>query len=149
MHRIDTRTYVGRPGEDVTVTTSVNDGGQASVIVNGVDMGPQAQFQLPAAAGDLIRWQIGLTGPRGATCVVATTVVDDGSDPDFLMCQEHTPAPVHFYTGSAAGAPATRDLQRARTTGLMQAPRRRVTKTKKTAARKKGAKKSGRKDGRS
>jgi hypothetical protein len=147
MHLIDNRTYVGRPGEEVTVTTSVNDGGQACVIVDGVNMGPQAKFKLPAEPGDLIRWQIALSGPRGATCVVVTTIVDDGSDTDFLMCQDHTPAPVHFYTASAAGAPATRDLQRARTTGLVQVPRRKARRM--AGAKKKGAKKTGTKGGRS
>ena len=51
MHRIGSRRYVGEPGETVTVSNQVSEGGQASVIVDGVDMGPNAEFQLPSDPG--------------------------------------------------------------------------------------------------
>ena len=48
MHRIGSRRYVGEPGEVVTVNNRVSDGRQASVFVNGVDLGPNTDFQIPS-----------------------------------------------------------------------------------------------------
>jgi hypothetical protein len=145
MQRIGSRTYVGQPREVVTVTTQVSLGGQAAVIVNGVDMGPQARFPLPPDPGDRIKWQVALMGPLGATCVVGITVVDGGSDGDFLICQAHNPAPVHFYTGSVIEAPAMRALKgMRRTKGARKARKRSKTPTqtiKKVAAMKPATKK--------
>ena len=167
MHRIESRTYVGQPGEIVTVTTRVSGGGQAAVIVNGEDMGPQGRFPLPPDPGGRIKWQIALMGPLGATCVVGTSSVDGGSDGDFLICQAHNPAPVHFYTCSVVQAPAMKALRGIRAARARKAPSPRkaanaVTKrsatrkitakrttAKKTAAKKTAAKRAPKKGGRS
>lgn len=138
MHRIESRTYVGQPREVVTITTRVSGGGQAAVIVNGVDIGPNGQFPLPPDPGDGTRWQIALMGPLGATCVVGITVVDGSADGDFLICQAHNPAPVHFYSCSVVQAPAMRALRGMR--GAKTGPGRRKA-AKKATARKAAAKK--------
>jgi hypothetical protein len=170
MHRIESRTYVGQANEQVVVDTKVDGGGQATITVNGTAMGPQARFSLPANPGDRLKWQVALMGPLGATCVVDTRVVDGASDADFLICQTHNPAPVHFYTVSVAQAPAIRGLRAMRaaaakasgapaaaapraktvakrTPGKTGAARR--SANKKTGTRKTSAKKGTRKGGRS
>ena len=144
MHRIESRTYVGQPREKVTVTTEVRGGGQVRVSVNGVDMGPQAEFPLPSDPGDRIKWQIDLRGPRGATCVVSTVQVDGGSDPDFLICQVHNPAPVHFYTCSVVQAPVMKALRKPRGARRKTAVKKSTRKAVKRTAKKKTAKKGGR-----
>src|SRR5688572_11398824 len=104
MHRIGSRTYVGEPNEVVTLTTTVSNGGQVSVTVNGQDLGTVRKFPLPASPGAVAQMQITLSGPQGATCVVGIATVDGGSDGDFLICQQHNPMPVHTYTFSVAAA---------------------------------------------
>ena len=133
MHRIESRSYVGQSREIVTVTTRVTGGAQAAVIVDGVDMGQQADFQLPDHPGDRIKWQIGLMGPLGATCVVGIAVVDGSADGDFLICQAHNPAPVHFYTCSVIQAPEMRALRKIRRTKVARKARGRKTAAKRTA----------------
>jgi len=103
---VDSRTYEGQPGETVDVTTTVSGGGQVVVTVDGVDKGPLARFSLPPNPGDQIKWEIALMGPLGADCVVTIKVVDGGADGDFLVCQAHNPAPVHFYSASVVAVPA-------------------------------------------
>jgi hypothetical protein len=141
MHRIESRSYVGQAREVVTITTRVTGGGQAAVIVDGVDMGQQADFQLPDNLGDRIKWQIALMGPLGATCVVGIAVVDGSADGDFLICQAHNPAPVHFYTCSVIQAPEMRALRGIRRTKVATRARGRRTaarkSSKKAATRKK------------
>jgi hypothetical protein len=139
MHRIESRTYVGQPNEQVAIDTRVDGGGQATVIVNGVDMGRQARFALPPNAGDRVKWQVALMGPLGATCVVDTRVVDGASDADFLICQTHNPAPVNFYTGSVAQAPAIRGLRGIRAA----APEPQARAVKRSRAKRSAAKKGG------
>ena len=103
MHRLQSRTYVGQPGESVSVTTTVHGGGQASVTIGGQPVG--SRFQLPSTPGAAVRMDIALAGPQGASCVVGIATVDGGSDPDFLMCTVFNPAPVNQYSFSVA-APA-------------------------------------------
>ncbi len=144
MHRIGSRTYVGEPGETVTVSTRVSDGAQASVFVNDADMGPNAQFQLPSDPGGRAQWQVQLSGPLGATCVVTIVRVDGSSDTDFLICQAHNPSPVHLYECAVAQASAMRALSRMRAAGPRTVPTRSRTAkaaAKKSAGRKGGAKK--------
>jgi hypothetical protein len=117
---VDSRTYVGQPNERVTLTTQLSGGGQASVVVNGQDIGAARQFSLPPNPGDRVKFQVSLLGPLGASCVVGISTVDGGSDGDFLMCQAHNPAPVNFYTCSVVGATALRALAQAR--GLQPSP---------------------------
>ena len=104
MHRLQSRTYVGQPGESVSVTTTVHGGGQVSVSIGGQPVG--AQFQLPGAPGAAVRMDIALAGPQGASCVVGIATVDGGSDPDFLMCTVFNPAPVNQYSFSVAASAA-------------------------------------------
>ena len=104
MHRLQSRTYVGHPGETVTVTTTVHGGGQVVVNIGGQSAG--SQFQLPSAPGAAVRMDIALAGPQGASCVVGIATVDGGSDPDFLMCTVFNPAPVNQYTFSVAAQAA-------------------------------------------
>jgi hypothetical protein len=105
MHRLQSRTYVGEPGEKVSVSTRVDGGGLVSIIVGGQSVST-AQFQLPATPGATSRMDIALAGPQGATCVVGISVVDGGSDPDFLMCSTFNPAPVNQYDFSVASVAA-------------------------------------------
>ena len=102
MHRISSRTYVGQPNETATLTTQVDGGGQVNATLDGQSIGGNSQFPLPATPGSQSTLQIALVGPAGASCVVGISVVDGGSDGDFLLCQVHNPAPVHFYTFSVA-----------------------------------------------
>lgn len=100
MHRVDSRTYIGKPNETVTLTTKVSGGGVVAVVVNGEDIGAARTFSLPPTPGERVKFQISLMGPLGADVVVSIAVVDGGLDGDFLMCQPHNPAPVNFYTCS-------------------------------------------------
>ena len=100
MHRLEAGKYLGQSGETVTLTTTTGGGGQISVTLDGQDMGPARQFQLPAAPGSR-QLQIALAGPLNATCVVGIQQVDGGSDGDFLICQPLDPAPVHGYLFTA------------------------------------------------
>lgn len=104
MHRLQSRTYVGQPGETVSVTTTVHGGGQVSVSLDGQPVGPQ--FQLPSTPGAAVRMDIALAGPQGASCVVGIATVDGGSDPDFLICTVFNPAPVNQYSFSVAAQAA-------------------------------------------
>src|SRR5213596_1607525 len=115
MHRLESRTYIGQPGETVSLTTQVDGGGQVGVTVDGQDLGAGRQFSLPPNPGDGVKLQIALVGPLGASCVVGIAVVDDGSDGDLLMCQAHNPAPVHFYTFAVAAVGALARLARVKT----------------------------------
>jgi hypothetical protein len=115
MHRLESRTYIGQPNERVSLTTQLDGGGQVSVVVDGQDLGAGRQFSLPPNAGDGVKFQIALVGPLGASCVVGISLVDGGSDGDFLICQTHNPAPVNFYTCSVAGMSALRTLAQLRT----------------------------------
>jgi len=103
MHRLQSRTYVGQPGEAVAVTTTLHGGGQVGITVGG--QASSGQFQLPSTPGVGVRMDIALAGPQGASCVVGIATVDGGSDPDFLMCSVFNPAPVNQYSFSVA-APA-------------------------------------------
>jgi|SRR5262245_51032338 len=109
MHRLQSRTYVGQPGETVSVGTTVDGGGQVSVTVGGQTV-VNGQFQLPPTPGSTVRMQIALAGPQGASCVVPITVVDGAADTDFLLCSVFNPAPVHFYDFAVAGAAAVAAL---------------------------------------
>lgn len=133
MHRVDSRTYVGQPNENVTLTTNLAGGGQVSVMRDGQDIGAGGQFSLPPNGGDRVKLQVALTGPLGATCIVTIAMVDGATDGDFLMCQAHNPAPVNFYTCSVAAAPALNALAAAK--GMMAAPRRHRAPGKKTTRR--------------
>lgn len=142
MRKTDSRTYVGEPGEIVTVTTNVGGGGTASVSVDGVDMGSSARFPLPDTPGTPIKWQVVLSGPLGALCVVtiATVDLDRGVDEDFLICQTHNPRPVHFYDAAVASMGAVRSLTRSRTATPRRAPGRKTVRSRgKKRAAKKGA----------
>jgi len=105
MHRLQARTYVGQPGETVSISTKLDGGGQVGVSIDG-QLVSNGQFQLPATAGASVAMDIALAGPQGATCVVGIAIVDGSSDPDFLMCTTNNPAPVHQYSLSVAPASA-------------------------------------------
>ena len=167
MHRIGSRTYVGQPGETVIVTTRPSDGGQTSVFVNDVDMGPNATFQLPSDPGSRAQWQVQLSGELGETCVASIFTVDGGSDDDFLICQAHNPSPVHTYECAVAQVSAMRAISRLRAAAARKAPgrskaarpatkkstgktrtaKKKATKTK--AAKKRGTARSAKKGARS
>jgi len=121
MHRIQSRTYVGQPGETVTVSTVVSGGGQARVTVGGQPIAG-GQFQLPSTAGATVRMQVALTGPQGASCVVTITVVDGSADTDFLLCSTFNPAPVNFYDFSVAANAAVSAFAAARRAPVSPAP---------------------------
>jgi hypothetical protein len=104
MHRLNINTYAGEPGETVTLTTRVEGGGAVTVRVDGQDIGVARQFHLKPNTGDQTQMRITLFGATGESCVVGISTVDGGSDGDFLLCQAHDPAPVHFYTFIVATA---------------------------------------------
>lgn len=106
MHRVTSRTYLGQPVEQATLSTQTGSGGQISVTLDGRAIPPNGPFLLPAAAGQPSVLQVSLAGPNGAFCVVGLTVVDGSSDGDFLQCQPHNPAPSNIYTFSVAPQPA-------------------------------------------
>ena len=106
MHHVFGLSYVGRPTEAVSLTTQAAAGGQINVTLDGQPISGNAQFQLPSTAGSQSSMQIALFGPVGASCVVGIAEVDGGTDGDFLLCQAHDPAPVHFYTFSVASPAA-------------------------------------------
>jgi hypothetical protein len=110
VHRLRSNTYVGEPAEVVSLTTTVDGGGQIKVTLDGRDLGGAKSFTLPPASGGQATLQIALAGPLGAACVVEIKTVDGGSDGDLLLCQALTPAPVHLYSFSVAGAVAVNAL---------------------------------------
>jgi hypothetical protein len=145
MHRLQSRTYVGEPGETVSVGTTVDGGGQVSVTVGGQPV-LNGQFRLPSTLGATVRMQIALAGPQGASCVVPITVVDGAADTDFLLCTTFNPAPVHFYDFSVAGAAAVAALAGAKnvpvvsgtTAGDAAAAARKATHPRASKPRKRG-----------
>ena len=126
MHRVQGRTYVGQPGEIVTVSTSVAGGGQASVRVGATPLAG-TRFRLPDEPGSAVRMQIALVGPKGASCAVAIAVVDDGEDTDLLLCTTFNPAPVNVYDFSVATAAAMTTLAGARGVPVKVKTRKTVT----------------------
>ena len=113
MHRVQSRTYVGQPGEIATVTTTTGAGGQVRVSVGGRPV-VGGQFPLPNTPGATARMQIALAGPQGASCLVSIGSVDGTADSDFLLCTTFNPAPVNFYDFAVAAASAVANLARAR-----------------------------------
>jgi hypothetical protein len=129
MHRVQSRTYVGQPRETVSVNAAVSGGGQVSVTVGGQPLA-SGQFQLPGTPGASVRLQIALAGPQGASCVVTVSVVDGGSDADFLLCSVFNPAPVNFYDFSVAAAAAVTSLAAAKGVPVAAVNRRPAAKPK-------------------
>jgi hypothetical protein len=127
MHRVQSRTYVGQPRETVSVTTTVSGGGQVTVTVGGPPL-VGGQFQLPNTPGASVRMQIALAGRQGASCVVTISVVDGGSDTDFLLCSVFNPAPVNFYDFSVAAAGAVKSLAAVRGVPVATSGRRPTTR---------------------
>ncbi len=107
MHRVGINSYVGEPGERVTLTTDLH-GAAGSVVVrlDGVDIGATRTFTLKPTPGDQTQMQIALFGATGTACVVGVAVVEGSTDGDLLVCQPHDPAPVHMYTFVVAPASA-------------------------------------------
>lgn len=139
MRKIESRTYVGEPGEIVAITTRVGGiGATARVCVDGVEMGSSARFPLPDTPGGHSKWEVVLSGPPGSVCEVKIATVDlpKGVDEDFLICQQHNPRPVHFYNAAVASMGAVRSLTRRRTAGASRTPRREAvhSSTKKSGA---------------
>jgi hypothetical protein len=132
MHRVQSRTYVGQPGEPVAVTTTVSGGGQVRVTAGGQPV-VGGQFQLPTAPGATTRMQIALVGPQGAACLVKIAVVDGGSDSDFLLCTTFNPAPVNFYDFSVAATAALTSFAQAK--GVPMATAARMIQPKAKGAR--------------
>lgn len=141
MHRVQSRTYIGQPGETATVTTTTGAGGQVRVSVGGRPVGG-GQFSLPNTPGATARMQIALAGPQGASCLVSIASVDGTADSDFLLCTTFNPAPVNFYDFAVAAASAVANLARARGVPVAAAavaaarPRRAKAQPRKRAARK-------------
>ena len=124
MHRVSSRTYVGQPNETVTLTTQVDGGGQVSVTHDGQSIPANTSFPLPASPGSQSTLQIALFGPIGASCVVGISVVDGGTDGDFLLCQVHSPAPVHFYTFAVSSAASLVAFAKVKNAKAVPAPRK-------------------------
>jgi hypothetical protein len=124
MHRVSSRTYLGRPNETVSLTTNVDGGGQVNVTLDGQAIAGETQFQLPSGSGSQSTLQIGLFGPIGAACVVGISPVDGGTDGDFLLCQVHNPAPVHFYTFSVTSPASLAAFAKIKKAKAARKPRR-------------------------
>jgi hypothetical protein len=137
MHRVDAGTYIGEPGEQTTLATELDGGGQVRVTLDNQDTGAARKFTLGANPGDRRTLRIALAGPLGATCVVTIAVVDGTTDGDFLICQPHDPAPVHTYTFDAAAKVAIAKFAIAVGAATTPAPKAAVTR-KKSAKDQKG-----------
>ena len=159
MRKIDSRTYVGEPGEIVTITTTVGgSGARARVCVDGAEMGSSARFPLPDTPGGAVKWEVVLSGPLGSLCVVTIADVDlpKGVDEDFLICQTHNPRPIHFFSAAVASVGAVRSLTRARAARASRAPRHKAVRrigakkrtTKAATGRRKSTKRAPKKGGR-
>jgi hypothetical protein len=145
MQRIQSRTYLGQPNETVTVKTQASGGGVSNVILNNAPVGPSARFPLPPNPGDQLDFQVQLTGPLGASCVVSISDVGGGSDSDFLMCQTHNPVPVNTYRCSVGAPIAVNEFAAAKALAPLAGPPTKAKKAKKkaTAAKSKKGKKKG------
>ena len=129
MHKVDSRTYIGQPSEAVAVNTTLAGGGQHTISVDGQPI-VGGRFQLPGTPGGAVRMTIALAGPQGASCLVALSTVDGGSDTDFLLCTVFNPAPVNLYDFSVARADAVTSLAAARGVRRAATRPRRVAKKK-------------------
>lgn len=114
LHRLNIRVYAGQPGEVVSFATTVENGGQVAVAVDGMTIDPKREFTLSDDVGGQNQLRIGLFGAAGESCVVGIDNVDGAVDGDLLLCQPHDPAPVHFYTFIVASAPTMNALAAAR-----------------------------------
>ncbi len=141
MHRLKDRTYVGSPGETVTVTLT-EDGGRASKTLDGVPMAGD-RFQLPDVPGQGRHLEVLLVGPPGASCVVAIAEVDGGQDGDLLLCQAFDPGPVQGYDFSVASRTAVTALAATRAKKTQKKAQRRApdasSPRRKSSGRKRGA----------
>ena len=104
MHRIQRHEYVGQPGELVRVATITHGGGRVRLTLDGQDLGNVRTFSLSNAGAPDRNLHIDLAGPLGASCGVGISVVDGGSDGDFLLCQAFNPLPSSDYTFKVAAA---------------------------------------------
>jgi hypothetical protein len=143
MQRLESRTYLGQPNETVTVKTQASGGGVSNVILNNAPVGPTARFPLPPNPGDQLDFQVQLTGPLGASCVVSISEVDGGSDSDFLMCQAHNPVPVNTYRCSVGARIAVNGFAAAKALAPLAGPPKKAKKKATAAKSKKGKKKGG------
>lgn len=128
MHRVQSRTYVGQPGETVTVTTTLHGGGQVVLTIGDQPVAGN-QVQLPNTPGAVVRLQLALSGPQGASCVVAISVVDGGVDGDFLLCSTFDPLPVHLYDVAVAQAAAVASFAAVSRSAPPPPQRRKAAKT--------------------
>jgi hypothetical protein len=138
MHKVSGLFYIGQLNETVSLMTHLAAGGQINVTLDGQPITGNTQFQLPANQGNERILQVGLFGPTGASCVVGISVVDGGSDADFLICQTHTPAPAHTYTFSvppAASLTAFAGVRAAKVAKTMKKGRKPNAPRAKTPAR--------------
>ena len=104
MHKIQRHEYIGQPGELVRVATVTHNGGRVRVSLDGEDVGNVRTFSLPSAPGEDRHLHIDLAGPLGASCGIGISVVDGGTDGDFLLCQALNPVPFSDYTFKVAAA---------------------------------------------
>jgi hypothetical protein len=147
MHRVDAGTYIGELGEQTTLATEVDGGGQVRVTLDNQDTGATRQFTLGANPGDRRTLRIALAGPLGATCVVTIAVVDGTTDGDFLICQPHDPAPVHTYTFDAAAKVAIAKFAIAVGAASTPAPEAAATRTSEKGAKRQKGKPAGKRGG--
>ncbi len=99
MHKIGINDYSGAPSEQVTVTATVAGSATVNFLLDGLPQGSNSpfSFNLPSAAGQSSRLSVTLVGAVGDTCIVNISVVDGGSDTDFLACRATNPFPVENY----------------------------------------------------
>jgi hypothetical protein len=147
MHRVDAGNYIGEPGEQATLATELDGGGQVRVTLDNQDTGATRQFTLGANPGDRRTLRIALAGPLGATCVVTIAAVDGTTDGDFLICQPHDPAPVHTYTFDAAAKVAIAKFAIAVGAATPPAPKTPVVRKSTTGAKDQKVKPAGKRSG--
>jgi hypothetical protein len=148
MHRVDAGTYIGEPGEQATLATDLDGGGQVRVTLDNQDIGAARQLTLGGNPGDRRTLRIALAGPLGATCVVTLAVVDGTTDADFLICQPHDPAPVHTYTFDAAAKVAIAKFAVAMGAAATPAPEAAGTRKSRKNAKDQKGKPAGKRGGR-
>jgi hypothetical protein len=149
MRFVDDRTYAGTPGEQATVTTTLEDGGALSVTLDDVPAGNNPSFPLGPDGTERVL-VLTLVGPEGASCTVAISSVDGATDVDLMTCRAAVPAPVHEYhfrAAAAAALPGAAKAARPAKKAAKKAARKAAKKTVKKVA-KKAAKKTTRKSAR-
>jgi hypothetical protein len=140
VHKTQRHEYLGQPGELVRLATVTHNGGRVRVTLDGEDLGDVRTFSLPSEPGRDRHLHIDLAGPLGASCGIGISVVDGGTDGDFLLCQPLNPTPFSDYAFNVASEESVAAF--GALVGIAPRAVERKAKAKKRKSTKPGAKKS-------